>query len=70
MAEPHRPDPIPVSAGTHVFGLRDAEKGCTFSLDYEFPLRLNLGKSVIQGRKHRDVTANRGDRIKPCTQPP
>lgn len=50
--------------------LRYAEKDCTFSLDYEFPLGLNLGKSVIQGRKHRDVAVNRGDHIKPCTQPP
>lgn len=50
--------------------LRYAEKDCTSSLDYEFPLGLNLGKSVIQGRKHRDVAVNRGDHIKPCTQPP
>lgn len=50
--------------------LRYADKGCTFSLDYEFPLGLNLGKSVIQGRKHRDVTVNRGAHIKACTQPP
>lgn len=50
--------------------LRYAEEDCTFSLDYEFPLGLNLGKSVIQGRKHRDVAVNRGDHIKPCTQPP
>lgn len=47
-----------------------SEKGCTFSLDCEFPLGLSLGKSVIQGRKHRDVTANRGAHIKPCTQAP
>lgn len=66
MAEPRRQTPFPAPAPRTYL----AHEGCTFSLDYEFPLGLSLGKSVIQGRKRRDVAVNRGDRIKACTQPP